>query len=102
MSGFSLIFPAIAVFSVHLSEGTSTQWSLSEERKTQKSWAISKEKVNKVDWELRVGQIQGGGLSAIVGELGFFAKKSVMVKEFLPAFDASVATSGLRTNLLFQ
>ena len=42
-----LIFPAIAVFSAHLSEGAKTLRSLRKERKTQKSSLISKEKVNK-------------------------------------------------------
>ena len=40
--------------------------------------------------------------STIVGELGFFAKRSVIAKDFLLEFDASlaIATSGLRTTIL--
>ena len=45
---FFLDFPAIAVFSAHLSEGIKRLRSLRKERKGQKSSQISKEKANKV------------------------------------------------------
>ena len=50
------------------------------------------------------GGVQRGGFSAIAGELGFFAKRSVFAREFLLEFDTSlaVATSGWRTTLLLQ
>ena len=42
--------------------------------------------------------------SAIIGELGFFAKKSALAMDFLLEFDTSlaIATSGRRTILLLQ
>ena len=46
LSGFLLIFAAIAVFSAHMSEGLDTLRSLRKERKTQKSSLMSKDKVN--------------------------------------------------------
>ena len=47
ISGFSLIFPAVAVFSAHFSEGTQILRLLGKESKNQKPLLISKEKVNK-------------------------------------------------------
>ena len=65
---FFLIFPAIAVFSAHLSEGIKTLQSMRKERKTQKPSLISKEKVNKEpSQQLHWRCLQGGIIADYIG-----------------------------------